>query len=184
MSMKISVNQAKVEVDDTFEQLINDINVKVERFFAENSASIRPYNNPPDPLFVRINEWREECIKEIRECKYYNLSLIDIKTAQLPLKQRIKRFCFLASYMDTVFKSANQFSYTLFSTDKYLTKGEITCFEALLKFMPGAEHQKATNKFETNPGEKNRNQHIKSVGDLFAGFGKVNQVSASTFYKY
>jgi hypothetical protein len=165
------LSKARVEVDETFEDLINDIDVKVENFFNENQASVRPDHDKPDPLFTRINKWREACIVEIRKCKDYNLSLIDIETAQLPHDQRIKRFCFLASFVDTIFNSDNQFGYTLFSTDKYLTKGEITCFEALLKFMPGAKHNPDPNPIEF---KFDQGDFFKSVADLFIGLEELH----------
>jgi hypothetical protein len=170
------LSKARVEVDDTFEDLINEIDVKVERFYNENKASIRPDHEKPDPLFVRINKWREACIMEIRECKDYNLSLIDIETAELPLDQRIKRFCFLASFVDIIFNSDNQFGYTLFSTDKYLKREEITCFEALLKFMPGAKHNPDPNPIKL---KFDQGYFLKSVGDLFIGVEHLLSYSVS-----
>jgi hypothetical protein len=80
--MEIVVSKARVEVGDVFEDLINDIDLKVELFFVDNKARARSYHDQPDPLFARINVWRETCIKEIRECKDYNLSLIDMETGQ------------------------------------------------------------------------------------------------------
>jgi hypothetical protein len=164
MDIDAVVSKARIEVDDVFELLINDVDLKVERFFADNKARARSYHDQPDPLFAKINQWREACIVEIRACKDYNLSLIDTETAQLPLDQRLKQFCFLALFVDTVFNSANQFGYTLFSTDKFLTKGEIACFEALLKFMPGAEHDKTANP---EMCENNKALYKKSIDELF-----------------
>jgi hypothetical protein len=89
------------------------------------------------------------------------LSLIDIETAKLPLDQRIKRFCFLVESF-TIHNSFNDFGYTLFSTDKYLTKGEITCFEALLNLMPGPEYDAYAS-----PGNYKRAQRIHSVAEIF-----------------
>jgi hypothetical protein len=160
-----TVSKARIEVDDVFEDLINDIDVKVELFLAENSYRDRHFDQLNSP-FTRINEWREACIEEIRACKDYNLSLIDSETARLPLEQRVKRFCFLASFMDTVLNCANQFEYTLFSTDRYLSKAEITCFETLLKFMPGAAHDPAIEPEMYNNYEDN---YMNSINELFAG---------------
>jgi hypothetical protein len=172
--MEIVLSKARIEVNDCFEDLINDIDVKVELFFADNRARIRLNNDQPDALFVKINEWREACIEEIRECKNYNLSLIDNQTAQLPLKQRITRFCFLTdSFMDTIYNSDNEFGYTLFSTDKYLTKGEITCFQTLLKYMPGAQHDAAINQ---NKYKYDKAQLIKGINELFIGFEQLYHV--------
>jgi hypothetical protein len=174
--MEIVLSKARVEVDDIFELLVNEIDVKVERFFR---ARIRPHHDQPDPHFARINTWREACIKEIRECKDYNLSLIDMETARLPLEQRIKRFCFLiGSIMFTAFYSANQFEYTLFSTDKYLTKKEITCFETLLKFMPGAKFDR-----DVYPDKTDNAQGVSCVRMLLTGIEErhYNQVSLSAF---
>jgi hypothetical protein len=160
------ISKARVEVDDAFELLINEIDLKVERFFADNIASIIPHHKPRHPLFTGINEWREACIKEIRECKDYNLLMIDSETAQLPLDQRIKRFCFLTeSFIDTIHNSDSEFEFTLFSTDKYLTKAEITCFETLVKFMPGSDHVL----------DKSNNGKVpQSICELFVGVEERN----------
>jgi hypothetical protein len=164
--MEIVLSKARVEVDDVFENLINDIDIKVECFFIDKQASLRPHHDQPDPLFVEINKWRDACITEIRECKDHNLSLVDIETAQLPLEKRITRFCFLIESFK-IHNSFNDFGYTLFSTDKYLTKGEITCFEALLKFMPGPK-----NDAYTISGKYEIAQRILSVGEIFICLGK------------
>jgi hypothetical protein len=118
---------------------------------------------------------------EIRECKDYNLSLIDKETAELPLEQRIKRFCFLALFVETIYNGDNQFGYTLFSTDKYLTKVEITCFESLLKFMPGAEHNPEPNpkKYRDEKG-----QFLKSVHDLLIGVQEFLNYPVSTYNSF
>jgi hypothetical protein len=79
--------------------------------------------------------------------------------------------------MDTTYNSENQLGYTLFSTDKYLTKGEITCFESLLKCMPGAEHDELVNPRKY---KDDRAQHMKSICDLFVDNKNVYS-SVSTF---
>jgi hypothetical protein len=78
--------------------------------------------------------------------------------------------------VDIIFNSDNQFGYTLFSTDKYLTKGEITCFEALLKFMPGAKHNPDPNPIEF---KYDQGYFLKSVGDLFIGVEHLLSYSVS-----
>jgi hypothetical protein len=159
--MELEISNARVDVDNFFENLINKIDLEVELFISEN---IEFYHDQSHPHFAKINEWREACIVEIRACKDHNLALINSETAQLPFEQRIKRFCFLASFMDTVYNSANPLGHTLISTDKYLTKAEITCFETLAKFLPGAELDEAINreKYQTD-----RAEYIKSVDELF-----------------
>lgn len=121
------MNINRLEVSQIFENLVSDVDLRVEQFI---------HDNQNDQVQIdEINRVRKEYIQEIRECEAYNLSFLDGKHIRLSNEERIKRFCFLIeSFMDPV-KSA-LFSYRLFSTDIYLTNGQIICFQELLKFMP------------------------------------------------
>ena len=120
------MNINRLEVSQIFDNVVSDIDLRVEQFIQDNSYD--------QALINEINLVREDYIKEARDCEAYNLSLLDGQVVRLSNEERVKRFCFLIeSFTDPAMSAL--FSWRLVSTDMYLTSGQIICFQALINLM-------------------------------------------------
>jgi hypothetical protein len=129
----MSIN--RLEVNLIFDRVVSDVDLRVEQFASNNK-------HKPE-LVESICKLREVWIKEIRECETYNMSFLENETAPLPNAQRIKRYCFIIEAFINTMESTSrsdqtEFGYYLVSLDKYVSPGQVACFQAALKFMPGS----------------------------------------------
>jgi hypothetical protein len=129
------MNINRLEVSQIFDRVVSDVDLRVEQFTSSNKQK-------PE-LVESICKLREVWIKEIRECEAYNMSFLEDATDPLSNEQRIKRYCFvIEAFIDTVESSSRsdqtEFGYILISLDKYVSPGQVACFQAALKCMPGS----------------------------------------------
>jgi hypothetical protein len=129
------MNTNRLEVSQIFDRVVSDVDLRVEQFASNNK-------HKPE-LVESICSLREVWIKEIRECEAYNIAFLENETAPLSNEQRIKRYCFvIETFINTVESTSrsdqSEFGYILVSLDKYVSPGQVACFQAALKFMPGS----------------------------------------------
>jgi hypothetical protein len=125
----------RLEVSQIFDRVVSDVDLRVEQFASSNK-------HKPE-LVERICKLREVWLKEIRECEAYNMSFLEHATDSLSNEQRIKRYCFvIETFINTVESTSRsdqvEFGHILVSLDKYVSPGQVECFQAALKFMPGS----------------------------------------------
>jgi hypothetical protein len=129
------MNTNRLEVSQIFDRVVSDVDLRVEQFTSNNK-------HKPE-LVESICKLREVWIKEIRECEAYNLSFLENETAPLSNAQRIKHYCFVIdAFVNTIECSTrtdkSEFGYLLVSLDKYVSPGQVACFQAALKLMSGS----------------------------------------------
>jgi hypothetical protein len=125
------MNGNKLKLTQYSDDVIRDLDIHVEYYIKYNIH----LNN--QQLFDEVNATREEYIQEIRACEAYNASFLrdEDREIDLPNEQIFKKFCFGIVIFKKIFEN-DMFSWRLFVTDKYLTRGQVACFQEILKFIP------------------------------------------------
>jgi hypothetical protein len=124
------MNINRLEVSEIFDCVINDVDLRVEKFIIDNVDNLQLVNE--------INQWRVVWIKEIRECEAHCLFFLDNEPHRLSNEQRIQRYCFLVmSCVHTM--ECGQFPWRLISTDKYWTPAQVKCFQEVLNLSPSLD---------------------------------------------
>jgi hypothetical protein len=131
-------NTNRLDLDDYHTNLVSLLDYKVESYITGNRHN--------QALVDEANETRDTYIEEINACRSHNLSVLDKNQSEEPLtiEQLYPRFCFLVEHFSTQIHSG-RFGWRLVSTDKYLTPGQIECFQSILKFMPGSVYAQSAS---------------------------------------
>jgi hypothetical protein len=121
------MNSNKLKLTQHSDDVISDLDAHVEYFMMYNR------HLKDQQLFDELNAKREEYIQEIRACEAYNASFLrdEDREIDLPNVQIFKKFCFGA----VIYKrfENDSFSWRLFVTNTYLTRGQVACFQEILK---------------------------------------------------
>jgi hypothetical protein len=122
------MSKNKIRISEYFEALINKIDLVVETRAADNQLDTN--------LLTTLNKQRDDLIKKINYVQAYNLRVLsdlDKNTDQeLNNEDLFPKFCFVVQVPESLAKK--QISFRLIVTDKYLTEGQIECFEELFCF--------------------------------------------------
>jgi hypothetical protein len=134
------MNQNKLRLCAYFDKLINGLDLKVEHSILEN--------NRDECYVAAINKKRDEFINEIRHVEAYNLRALsdntDMKQGEvLSDEELFPKFCFftrvdfrnekaLFNYDSCV---SEDIGLILFVTYRYLSQGQIRCFETSVSIL-------------------------------------------------
>jgi hypothetical protein len=162
-----------------FDDLINELDI-----YAENLIQA---NHRDEKLVAEINKQREEFIKEIRECESFNLSQLESNKTRnkLPNKDMFKKFCFFIrmnseSYRTEIIHEDEYwmgYDYSLFTNngsaslielrlvvvDKYLTSGQIKCFQEILKYIEKENENENEEGIPVNDSPFMRDKDLKEL---------------------
>jgi hypothetical protein len=145
--MEVSFNSPDMIISKYFDDLIIELDIHVETLIQANHRD--------EELVAKINKLRQEFIEQIRECAEYNLEHLEGKS-NLSDEDMFKKFCFFIRVESDVYRTETihedeycmGYEYSLINkdgldslielrlvvVDKYLTSGQIECFQEILKF--------------------------------------------------
>jgi hypothetical protein len=129
----------KLRIVEYFDGLINKLDKNVETAIKDNHRD--------DDLIARLNKQRDEFIKEIRSVEADNMSALKelnvSPSDKLSDDKLFPKFCFFLKFPEKIEKQMycyeelveQEIGLKLIVTDKYLSEGQVECFEAMFNLL-------------------------------------------------
>jgi hypothetical protein len=122
-----------IRLSEYFDDLISELDFAVETSIANNIKN--------EEFTSKLNAQREVFLKEIDQVKAFNLKLISAR--EIEADELFPQFCFFISInYDEIKREMNhedliseEIGLVLFVTDKYLSAGQISCFENTFNYL-------------------------------------------------